>query len=135
MSRRLRSSLYAALPALVLTAAATAGPVGALLAGYEAEGAGPFAVERGAAAWTAEHRRAGAEARSCADCHGTDLTRPGRHLRTGKPIEPLAPSANPRRLSDEREIAKWLYRNCKWTLGRECTPQEKGDFLTFISAR
>ena len=54
------------------------------------------------------------------------------HPQTGKPIKPLAPSANPQRLTDLREINKWLLRNCKWTLGRECSAQEKGDFLTWL---
>ncbi|MGD2083256.1 MAG: DUF1924 domain-containing protein [Chromatiales bacterium] len=121
--------------ALVLAGAASAAPVDDLLAECAAAGAGPFFAERGRTAWTAEHHPEEGAARRCADCHGSDLTRAGEHLRTGKRIEPLAPSANPERLSDERKIRKWLYRNCKWTLGRECTPQEKGDFLTFIRAR
>ena len=56
-------------------------------------------------------------------------------LFTGKAIEPLAPSANPKRLTDPEHIEKWFLRNCKWTLGRECTPQEKGDFLVMIRAK
>ncbi|ESQ16065.1 MAG: DUF1924 domain-containing protein [Thiohalocapsa sp. PB-PSB1] len=90
----------------------------------------------GAAAWTAEHPQPGsAPARSCSSCHGTDLTRTGRHAKTGKRIEPLAPSVNPARLSDDKKVAKWLYRNCRWTLGRECTDSEKADFLAFINAQ
>ncbi|MFK5970948.1 MAG: DUF1924 domain-containing protein [Candidatus Marithrix sp.] len=30
------------------------------------------------------------------------------------------------------QIRKWFKRNCKWTLGRECNAQEKGDILKFI---
>ena len=78
---------------------------------------------------------------SCAACHR--LTDPvgltlevfdvaGRHVRTQKPIAPMAPSVNHERLSDTRSIEKWLRRNCKWTLGRECTPQEKGDLLMYL---
>jgi hypothetical protein len=26
-------------------------------------------------------------------------------------------------------------RNCRWTLGRECTPAEKDDFISFIQTR
>jgi hypothetical protein len=87
----------------------------------------------GAAAWVQEHPQAdGAPARSCASCHTADLTRPGRHVRTGKPIEPLAPSVNPQRLRDQAKVEKWLRRNCRWTLGRECTVAEKADFLAYI---
>ena len=64
--------------------------------------------------------------RQCTTCHGDDLTQAGKHARTGKVIEPLAPSVNEERLTDIKDIRKWLKRNCKWTIGRECTPQEKG---------
>jgi hypothetical protein len=90
----------------------------------------------GAAAWAAQHSQAdGGEARSCASCHGEDLTGPGRHATTGKPIKPLAPSVNPARLTDEAKVEKWLRRNCNWTLGRECTPAEKADFLAYIATQ
>ncbi len=87
----------------------------------------------GAAAWTKEYPQPGAApARSCATCHGVDLTEPGHHARTGKPIEPLAPSVKPERLTDPAKIEKWLRRNCRWTMDRECTEAEKADFLSFI---
>jgi hypothetical protein len=47
----------------------------------------------------------------------------------------MAPSANPERLADKAKIEKWLARNCKWTLGRACTPQEKGDVLVMIRSK
>ena len=37
--------------------------------------------------------------------------------------------------TDPEHIEKWFTRNCKWTLGRECTPQEKGDFLLMIRSK
>ena len=112
--------------------AGAAGAPEALLAPYRTTGAGPFSADQGAAAWD---RKTGTEGRSCASCHGRDLTLPGRHLKTGKPIGPLSPSADPQRLSDARQVEKWLLRNCRWTWGRECTPQEKGDFLQYISSK
>lgn len=45
----------------------------------------------------------------------------------------MAPSANPERLTDVRKIEKWFKRNCKWTLGRECSAQEKTDLLLYIN--
>lgn len=108
----------------------------ALLDAYESAGAGPFDAAAGERAWTAEHRPPGSEApRSCATCHGTDLRKPGRHATTGKVIEPLAVSASPERLSDPVKAERWFGRNCRWTLGRECTPQEKGDFVRLIQSR
>jgi hypothetical protein len=103
------------------------------LSAYRQQGAADFSAARGQAMWTEERgeRRPG-QAQSCASCHGSDLTRQGEHVRTGKPIDPLAPSVNPVRLTDAASIEKWFLRNCKGTWGRECSAQEKGDFLLFI---
>jgi hypothetical protein len=107
-----------------------------LIATYQRLGAGPFDAGAGGRSWTQEQRPAGADGpRSCANCHGADLTQPGRHATTGKPIEPMAVSVNPKRLSDPAQTEKWFGRNCRWTLGRECTPQEKGDFVRLIQSR
>lgn len=126
--------------ALLLTALAgpTAAPAGTAVEGlqatYRSEGAGPFSASRGAAAWQRQATPGNGEApRSCATCHGADPHSTGRHARTGKPIEPLAPAVSPARLSDPETIEKWFRRNCEWTWGRACTPQEKGDFLTYIT--
>jgi hypothetical protein len=113
-----------------------AGVVEERLAAYQAQGAGPFDGERGRAMWTQKFTHAKADKpRSCATCHTGNPRAVGKHARTGKAIEPLAPSVNPARLTEVREIEKWLMRNCKWTVGRECTPQEKGDFLSYLGAQ
>lgn len=116
-----------------------AGPVSAAdvvderLAAYEAEGAGPFEAERGKAMWTQKFTHAKTDKpRSCATCHTDNPRVVGKHARTGKAIEPLAPSVNPKRLTEVREIEKWFMRNCKWTVGRKCTAQEKGDILSYL---
>ncbi len=107
-----------------------------LVQGYQDAGGGPFSAAAGGAAWVQEHRPStGKNVRSCASCHGKDLSRPGRHVKTGKPIEPMALSAIPARLSDPKKVEKWFRRNCRWTFGRECTPQEKGDFVRFITSQ
>ncbi|TBR21868.1 MAG: DUF1924 domain-containing protein, partial [Candidatus Nitrosotenuis sp.] len=36
---------------------------------------------------------------------------------------------------DPKFVEKWFKRNCKETLERECTPQEKGDFLAYLSGK
>lgn len=103
------------------------------LAAYQAEGAGPFDAARAEVMWTRNFTHPKADQpRSCASCHTDNLKADGKHARTGKPIEPLAPSVNPQRLTDAMEIEKWFGRNCKWTFGRECTAQEKGDFLSYM---
>jgi len=124
------AALVVALPAL-----AWAGALDERLAAYRAAGAGPFTAEAGKALWGQTRTVAGEAPRSCPACHTADLKARGKHVETGKPIDPLAPSANPDRLTDGRQIEKWLLRNCKWTLGRECVPQEKGDLLTFIAGQ
>lgn len=95
---------------------------------YRDQGAGPFLSGRGAGLWNSRLH----QDRRCADCHGADLKRPGRHQRTHKPIEPMAPSVVPGRYTDPGKVEKWFRRNCKWTWGRECTPQEKGDLLEYL---
>ena len=104
-----------------------------LLNQYRAQGSKPFDPAEGKGAWNrkVENREAG-EARSCSGCHGADLRQPGKHLQTGKVIDPMAPSVNSKRLTDPAFIEKWLKRNCQWTFGRPCTLHEKGTFLSFI---
>jgi hypothetical protein len=92
--------------------------------------------QAGQAGWIKEYAQTdGSPARSCVTCHGQDLTKPGRHAKTGKTIEPMAPSVNPQRLTDEAKVEKWLKRNCTWTLGRECTANEKADFIAYIKTQ
>ena len=69
---------------------------------------------------------------SCASCHTADPRRQGRHAVTGKPIKPLAPSANAQRFTDRAKAEKWFRRNCNDTLGRECTAAEKADVLAYL---
>ena len=107
-----------------------------LIEDYRNAGAGPFSQSAGRSAWIQEHpSSSGGDTRSCSSCHGTDLTQPGRHIKTGKPIEPMALSVNSSRLADPKKVEKWFGRNCRWTLGRECTPQEKGDFIRFMTSQ
>ena len=115
---------------------AVAGTVDDLLAKYQSQGAGPFDAAAGEAFWTRDFNPPGADkARNCTTCHGNDLSTGGKHVRTGKAIKPMAPSVNPERLTDARKVEKWFMRNCKWVVGRECTPQEKGNVLTFLRSQ
>jgi hypothetical protein len=129
------------LPVLLVGTAAVCLPVRAdtvadLLKQYESQGASHFTASTAEAQWTrAVPDAKTGEQRKCSLCHTEDLKRMGKHAVTGKAIEPLAPSANPKRLTDAEHVEKWFARNCKWTLGRECTPQEKGDFLVMIRAK
>ena len=100
---------------------------------YNSGGQLTFTAERGKELWNKTVvGKAGAE-RGCNTCHGKDLTKPGKHEKTGKVIDPMAPSVNPERFTDAAKVEKWLKRNCKETFDRECTDQEKGDVLTYLS--
>ena len=104
-----------------------------LLTFYAADAAQPLDVERGKSFW--HHKTPGDDGkdRSCTTCHGDDLSKSGKHIKSGKVIDPMAPSANKERFTDQKKVEKWFKRNCKWTIGRECTAQEKGDVLKYLS--
>lgn len=130
----MKISLHSMLMVLLCTsAAAGADVVDERLAAYKAQGAGGFSAAAGQALWNKSFKdtKTG-ESRNCATCHTADLRDAGKHAETGKVIEPMKPAVNPKRLTDVKQVEKWFLRNCKWTYGRECTPQEKGDFLLFI---
>jgi len=123
---------------LLTAGAASAGSppaVDRLLQQYQHAGAGPFSADRGRRLWHETGRSVDGRERRCTTCHTTDLRARGKHVRTGKPIAPMAPSANPKRLQKAKTIEKWFRRNCKWTLGRPCTPQEKGDILRYLESQ
>ncbi len=69
---------------------------------------------------------------SCVTCHSNNLRTSRINTKTNKVIEPLSPSVNKTRLTDLKEMKKWLKRNFKDVYKREGTAQEKGDVLTFI---
>jgi mono/diheme cytochrome c family protein len=71
---------------------------------------------------------------SCASCHTANPLTPGKHAKTGKPIAPLAPGANPERFTQAATVDKWFRRNCNDVLGRVCTAQEKGDVLQYLTS-
>jgi len=131
--KTLFASAILALGTALAMQTAHAGAVDELLSSYRSQGAVEFSAERGKEMWAkpVRHPRSGKEQR-CASCHTADLRQTGKHAKTGKLIDPMAPSVNPKRLTDVKFIKKWFLRNCKGTWGRECTAQEKGDFLLFI---
>ena len=113
---------------------ASANEIDSLLAGYRNDGAAEFSAVRGKLIWTTP-RNIDGEQRACSSCHTADPVASGKHVKTDKPIEPIAASANPERFTDAAKTEKWFRRNCKWTLGRECTAQEKGDLLTWLGGQ
>ena len=94
-----------------------------------ASGSQGFSADRGRALY----ERKGKDW-SCSSCHTADPRQAGEHAVTSKAIRPLAPSANPERFTDAAKVEKWFRRNCRDVLGRECTPLEKGDFITWLTS-
>ncbi|MBF0285678.1 MAG: DUF1924 domain-containing protein [Magnetococcales bacterium] len=126
-----------ALGAVFLLSWTSEGRAGAfedLMEDYKQQGGGPvFSSIAGEGFWRTIRGDAKDKCEtSCTACHTTDLTRSGTHCHTGKPIEPMAPSVKPDRYADAEKVEKWFRRNCREVVGRECTPQEKGDVLSFL---
>jgi hypothetical protein len=106
-----------------------------LLAHYAQAGGRGFSAERGRSFWQEKRAAADAKTLSCSKCHGAgaELRRSGKHYKSGKVIEPMAPSVNKERYTDMEKLEKWFTRNCKQVIKRECSPQEKGDVLRYLS--
>jgi cytochrome c553 len=87
---------------------------------------------RGEALYRSEHPGRSGAAQKCASCHTANPKQAGK-TRVGKRIEPLAPAANPERFTDAAKVEKWFRRNCMDVLQRECSAQEKGDFIAWLN--
>ena len=94
---------------------------------YYAQGAHQADALQGQELWNSVHN-----GRSCNSCHGDDPAHAGRPEKTGKLIRPMAFSINPERYRDAGKVEKWFLRNCKWTLGRQCSAQEKANVLSWL---
>ncbi len=92
-----------------------------------------FSVERGSQLWNSTHTEGNIDTPSCTTCHTKDATAQGM-TRALKPIAPMAVSKTAERFTDPEKVEKWFLRNCKTVLGRECTPIEKGDVITYLSS-
>ncbi len=130
----MKFSLLALLCAVPLSAA-LAGPDSPILQKYTelARQADPefsgFSAERGKALYFREVLRDD-KTMSCTTCHSADPLGSGKTPAFRK-IKPLAPAANPQRFTDAKKVEKWFRRNCEDVFARECTAQEKGDFITW----
>ncbi len=130
----MHASLVISLVLLGLTfpSHAMAGPTSpsAQLERFAAEAGRPGVLELGQQFFVKKHGHEW----SCASCHGESPTRSGRHASTGKVLEPLAPAFNLKSLTDSARVDKWLRRNGKDVLGRECTAGEKADVLAWLNS-
>lgn len=130
------SRLIIVIATLIAASTAMATPAtDSLMAKYKADGVSKIDAAKAKTDWTKESKAEDGENISCSTCHGTDLSKAGKHRKTHKVIDPMSPRVNKDRFTDEKKIEKWLKRNCNDTWGRECTSQEKADFLTFLLAQ
>jgi len=95
---------------------------------FAAQAGQPGQAERGGVFFNNRH---GGEW-SCSSCHGKPPVAVGKHASTGKAIDPLAPAFNPQAFTDTAKVDKWLRRNCKDVLQRECSAGEKADVLAHL---
>ena len=139
MIRRLM--LVAVVAALPLVAIAADARRDAILADYAAKaravdpGATAFSAQRGETLFRTRWTGGDPRSASCTACHTADPRAPGQNAKTGRPIEPVAVSVNPKRFTDPATVEKQFTRDCKNVLGRECTPLEKGDYITFMAGQ
>jgi len=113
--------------------AATTSPQDLLAAyGQEVKANNPgfqgFSAKRGEVFYKENH----GQEWSCSSCHTDNPGNIGSHAITKKVIHPLAPTINAERFTDPAKVDKWFKRNCNDVLKRECSPQEKGDFITYL---
>ncbi|MBI5328984.1 MAG: DUF1924 domain-containing protein [Betaproteobacteria bacterium] len=131
--RTRRLILAGALCGLAASALAAPGVTAAIVEHYHAQARQEspafreFSAQRGKTLFLAQQGGV-----SCASCHTDNVKTQGKHAKTGKVIEPLAPAAHPERLTDPAKVEKWFKRNCNDVLQRACTAQEKGDVLVWL---
>ncbi|MGQ0579580.1 MAG: DUF1924 domain-containing protein [Betaproteobacteria bacterium] len=69
----------------------------------------------------------------CRACHViNDEEHPNPKKAKVRKIQPLAPSANMKRLTDPQTVEDFLRVNCTLVFKRECTAKEKGDVLVWL---
>lgn len=125
---RSRAAVSLAVVSMLALAPAQAASPEDLLAGYAARSMRAPEAARGKMFFTAPQGKDWA----CATCHGAAPVTDGRHAVTGRPIRPLAPSADAARFTDRDKVEKWFRRNCTDVAGRECTDAEKADVLAWL---
>lgn len=94
-----------------------------------------FSSKRGEQIFTTSHIGKRGEPISCTSCHSLNLKNKGKNVHTNKVLEPLAPSVNTKRLSEVKNVKKWLRRNFNDVYKKEGTALQKGDVLYFINSK
>ena len=123
--------------AIVLSSTSQAGVREDQLAQYasaakaQTPGFAGFSAERGKTLHTQNFTGGKPATPACTSCHGKDTRGAGR-APSGKTIDAMAASVTPARYTDPAKVEKWFKRNCTEVMGRECSAQEQGDWLSFV---
>lgn len=88
-------------------------------------------ADAGRAFYVKKYTRKGKD-ESCSSCHTDNPANKGKHSETGKPIQPLSPVVNVKRFSDLQHVEENFTKHCQDIIGRDCIPQEKGDYITYL---
>ena len=129
-------TLAVGVAALTVSAPAQAGPRETIIASFGAGPGNPAAGEKMflQTETVANYGGGKPDTPNCTTCHAKDPKQSGQ-TRTGKTIDPMAVSRQPDRYTDPEKVAKWFLRNCQGVIGRECTAQEKVDFLSYMTSQ
>jgi mono/diheme cytochrome c family protein len=104
-----------------------------LIATYAQQAGAKADPAAGKALFLGNHTGGKPDTPSCSTCHTNDPRAMGK-LRTGKVVQPLAPSANPARFTNTHNVEKWFGRNCNNVLGRDCTATEKANIIAWLAS-
>lgn len=126
----LLSSLSLSAQADVATAQKLADKYAAIAQHIDPQSPG-LSAEEGQAFFTRELTIKGKQV-ACASCHTSNPADSGKHIVTGKPIRPLSPVTNDKRFSSMEKVEKNFTKHCNDIIGRDCTAQEKGNFIAYL---
>ena len=88
-------------------------------------------AEAGRAFYIKKHQVKGKDV-ACSDCHTDNPAAVGKHSKTGKKIASLSPAVNPKRFSNLKKTEEIFDKHCLEILGRNCTSQEKGNYIVYL---
>jgi hypothetical protein len=73
-----------------------------------------------------------AKAIACASCHTANPADFGKHIATGKKIQPLSPVVNAKRFDDIEKVEKQFNKHCHEVVGSDCSASEKANYIAFL---
>lgn len=100
-----------------------------------AKGANPDFVasaEDGKSFFNQKVKAANGKETACASCHTANPADAGKHIVTGKKIQPLSPAVNNKRFSDYDKVEAQFTKHCNDILGADCKTTDKANYITYL---